>query len=159
MITIFLTAAYEPHRFEYDDEHMGEYTHTHLPPTPTPTHRYHARRRRRRYAPVRNMVINYPFYFHFYFYIYFKTFSLFLGNVICLETVLQLFTNHCRFIQNCCAKLATERKLRGVSTYLPILEALCSKRVWNTRSATMISSPRPRPSGGQEYIPMSLFDS
>src|SRR6266436_4357019 len=107
---------------------------------------------------VRNMVISYPFYFHFYFYIYFKTFSLFLGNVICLETVLQLFMNHC-FIQNCYAKLATERKLRGVSTYLPILEALCSKRVWNTRSATTISSLRPRPSGGQEYIPMSLFDS
>ena len=107
---------------------------------------------------VRNMVINYPFYFHFYFYIYSKTFSLFLGNVICLETVLQLFTNHC-FIQNCYAKLATERKLRRVSTYLPIPEALCLKHVWNTRSATTNSSPRPRPSGGQEYIPMSLFDS
>ena len=107
---------------------------------------------------VRNMVINYPFYFHFYFYIYSKTFSLFLGNVICLETVLQLFTNHF-FIQSCYAKLATERKLRRVSTYLPIPEALCSKHVWNTRSATTISSPRPRPSGGQEYIPMSLFDS
>jgi len=87
-----------------------------------------------------------------------KTFSLFLGNVICLETVLQLFTNHC-FIQNCYVKLATERKLRGVSTYLPIPEALCSKHVWNTRSATTNSSPRPRLSGGQEYIPMSLFDS
>ena len=38
---------------------------------------------------VRNMVTNYPFYFHSYFYIY----SLFLGNNICLEMVLQLFTN------------------------------------------------------------------
>ena len=92
------------------------------------------------------------------FYIYSKTFSLFLGNMICLETVLQLFTNHC-FIQNCYAKLATERKLRGVSTYLPIPEALCSKHVWITHSATTISSPRLRPLGGQKYIPMSLFDS
>ena len=108
---------------------------------------------------VMNMVIKLPFLLSSYFYIYFKTFSLFLGNVICLETVLQLFTNHCCFIQNCCAKLATERKLRGVSTYLPVPEALCSKRVWNTRSATTISIPRPRPAGGQEYIPMSLFDS
>src|SRR5258705_6813621 len=52
-----------------------------------------------------------------------------------------------------------ERKFRGVSTYLPDPEALCSKRVRNTRSATTISSPRPRPSGGQKYIPMSPLDS
>ena len=54
---------------------------------------------------------------------------------------------------------ATERKLCGVSTYLPIPEALCSKHVWNTRSATTISSPRPRPLGGQKYIPMSPLNS
>jgi hypothetical protein len=28
-------------------------------------------------GPVRNMVINYPFYFHFYFYIYLKHFHYF----------------------------------------------------------------------------------
>ena len=42
-------------------------------------------------------------------------------------------------------KLATEQKLHGVSTYLPNLEALCLKHVWNTLSATKISSPRLRP--------------
>jgi hypothetical protein len=104
------------------------------------------------------MVINYPFLLSFLFLHLFKTFSLFLGNELCLETVLQLFTNLC-IIQNCYVKLATERKLRGVSTYLPIPEVLCSKHVWNTHLATTISSPRPRPSGGQKYIPMSPFDS
>jgi hypothetical protein len=33
------------------------------------------------------------------------------------------------------------------------------KHIWNTRSATTISSPRPRPLGGQKYIPVSLVDS
>jgi hypothetical protein len=51
-------------------------------------------------------------------------------------------------------KLATNQKLCGVSTYLPIPEVLCLECIWNTRSATMISSPRLRPSGGQKYIPM-----
>jgi hypothetical protein len=53
------------------------------------------------------------------------------------------------------AKLATNQKLRGVSTYLPIPEVLCLECIWNTHSATTISSPRLRPSGGQKYIPMS----
>jgi hypothetical protein len=53
-------------------------------------------------------------------------------------------------------KLATDH---GVSTYLPILEALCLEHVWNTRSATTISSPRPRPLGGHKYISMSPLDS
>jgi hypothetical protein len=52
-------------------------------------------------------------------------------------------------------KLATNQKLRRVSTYLPVLEALCLEHVWNTCLATMISSPRLRPSGGQKYISMS----
>jgi hypothetical protein len=30
--------AYEPHRFNYDDEQMGEYIHTHPSPFSTPTH-------------------------------------------------------------------------------------------------------------------------
>jgi hypothetical protein len=47
------------------------------------------------------------------------------------------------------AKLATNRKLCGVSTYLPIPEALCLECVWNTHSTTMISSPRLRPLGGK----------
>ena len=57
------------------------------------------------------------------------------------------------------AKLATKQKLRGVSTYLPNSEVLCLERVWNTRLAIMISSPRPRPLGGQKYIPMSPLNS
>jgi len=52
-------------------------------------------------------------------------------------------------------KLATKWKLHRVSTYLPDLEALCLERVWNTCSATIIPSPRPRPLGGQKYIPIS----
>ena len=56
-------------------------------------------------------------------------------------------------------KLATNQKLHVVSTYLPNLEALCLECIWNTHSATMISSPRPRPSGGQKYISMSPLDS
>ena len=57
------------------------------------------------------------------------------------------------------AKLATERKLRGVSTYLPNSEVLCLERVWNTCWATTISSLRPRPLGGQKYIPTSPLNS
>jgi hypothetical protein len=57
------------------------------------------------------------------------------------------------------AKLATEWKLRRVSTYLPNLEVLCLERVKKTNLATTISSQRPRPSGGQKYIPMSQEDS
>ena len=57
------------------------------------------------------------------------------------------------------AKLATKRKLRGVSTYLPNTEALCLEHVWNTCSATTISSLRLRPLGGQKYIPMSPLNS
>jgi len=56
-------------------------------------------------------------------------------------------------------KLATERKLRGVSTYLSDLEVLCLEHIWNTHSATMIPSLRPRPLGGQKYIPMSHLES
>ena len=47
------------------------------------------------------------------------------------------------------AKLATNWKLRRVLTYLPNPEALCLEHIWNTCSATMISSPRLRPSGDQ----------
>ena len=57
------------------------------------------------------------------------------------------------------AKLATKQKLCRVSTYLPNLEALCLEHIWNICSATMISIPRPRPSGGQKYIPISPLDS
>ena len=56
-------------------------------------------------------------------------------------------------------KFATEWKLHGVSTYLSDPEALCLECVWNTRSATTIPIPRPRPSGGQKYIPMSHLKS
>ena len=45
---------------------------------------------------VRNMVINYPNYFSLsllHFILLLKTFSLFLGNRLCPETVLELFTN------------------------------------------------------------------
>jgi hypothetical protein len=56
-------------------------------------------------------------------------------------------------------KLATERKLCGVSTYLLNPEVLCLECIWNTHSATTISSPRPRPLGGQKYIPMSPLNS
>jgi hypothetical protein len=45
---------------------------------------------------VRNTVINYPDYLSLlllHFILLLKTFSLFLGNRICLEMVLQLFTN------------------------------------------------------------------
>ena len=63
-------------------------------------------------------------------------------------------TDYLRIVQ---AKLATEWKLCGVSTYLPDLEALCLEHIWNTRSATMIPSLRLRPSGGQKYIPMTFL--
>jgi hypothetical protein len=53
------------------------------------------------------------------------------------------------------AKLATSRSFVGVSTYHPNLEVLCLERVWNTRSATKISSLRP--SGGQKYICLKVF--
>ena len=56
-------------------------------------------------------------------------------------------------------KLATERKLWGVSTYLPNLEPLFSEHVWNTHSTTMTFNPRLRPLGGQKYIPMSPLNS
>jgi hypothetical protein len=56
-------------------------------------------------------------------------------------------------------KLATKWKLYRVSTYLPNPEVLCLERVWNTCLATTISSPKPRPSGGQKYIPMSPLNS
>ena len=55
-------------------------------------------------------------------------------------------------------KLATNRKLRGVLTYLPNLEVLCLEHIWNTRSVTTISSLRLRPSGDQKYIPMNPLD-
>ena len=48
------------------------------------------------WTSVRNMVINYPNYlftFTLIFYSIIKNISLFLGYRICLETVLQLFTN------------------------------------------------------------------
>jgi hypothetical protein len=57
------------------------------------------------------------------------------------------------------AKLATNQKLHGVSTYLPILKALCLEHIWKTCSATTISNRRLRPSGGQKYIPMSPLNS
>jgi hypothetical protein len=57
------------------------------------------------------------------------------------------------------AKLATEWKLHGVSTYLLNPEALCLEHVWNTCSATTLSSLRLMPSGGQKYIPMSPLNS
>jgi hypothetical protein len=57
------------------------------------------------------------------------------------------------------AELATKWELHRVSTYLPNLEALCLECVWNTHSATMISSSRLRPLGGQKYIPMSPLNS
>ena len=57
------------------------------------------------------------------------------------------------------AKLATKWKLRGVSTYLPILEVLCLECVQSTHSATTISSPRLRPSEGQKCIPISPLNS
>jgi hypothetical protein len=38
------------------------------------------------------------------------------------------------------AKLATEQKLHGVSTYLPNPLALCLERVWNTHSATTLNN-------------------
>jgi hypothetical protein len=57
------------------------------------------------------------------------------------------------------AKFATKQKLCRVSTYVPNLEVLCLEHIWNTCSATMISSLRPRPSGGQKYISMSPLDS
>jgi hypothetical protein len=53
----------------------------------------------------------------------------------------------------------TATLLHGVSAYLPNLEALCLECVWNTCSATTISSLRPRPLSGQKYIPMSPLDS
>jgi hypothetical protein len=57
------------------------------------------------------------------------------------------------------AKLATKWKLCRVSTYLPNPEALCLECIWNTHSATTISSSRLRPLCGQKYIPMSSLDS
>ena len=56
------------------------------------------------------------------------------------------------------AKLATNQKLCGVSTYLPNPEALCLEHIWNTRSATAISSLRLRPLGDQKYILMNPLD-
>ena len=55
-------------------------------------------------------------------------------------------------------KLATNRKLHRVSTYLPNPELLCLEHIQNTHSATMISSLRLRPLGDQKYIPMSPLD-
>jgi hypothetical protein len=57
------------------------------------------------------------------------------------------------------AKLATNQKLCIASTYLPIPEALCLEHIWNTCSATMISSLRPKPLHGQKHISMSPLDS
>jgi hypothetical protein len=105
------------------------------------------------------MVINYPDYLLLlllHFILLLKTFPSFLGIRICLEMVLQLFTNYLGIV---CVKLATERKLHRVSTYLPNLEALCLECVWNTCLATTNSSPRLRPPGGQKYIPLSPLDS
>src|SRR5882672_6240986 len=106
---------------------------------------------------VRNMVINYPFHFPFLLLHLLKHFHYFLGNEICLER----YFSHLQsmYYLEFHAKLATERKLRGVSTRLPIPEALCWKHVWNIRSATTISTPRPRPSGYQKYILMSPLNS
>jgi hypothetical protein len=66
------------------------------------------------------------------------------------------FTSYLRIVY---AKLATKWKLRGVSTYLPNLEALCLEHIWNTHSATLISNLSPRPLSGQKYIHMSPLDS
>jgi hypothetical protein len=71
-------------------------------------------------------------------------------------SVIYEFTYHLGIVY---AKLATKQKLHGVPTYLPNLEALCLEHVWNTRSATTTSNPRPRPLGGRKYIPMSREDS
>ena len=108
-------------------------------------------------AYVRNMVINYLFHFPFLLIHLLKHFNYFLDNEICLER----YFSHLQsmYYLEFHAKLATERKLRGVSTYLPVPEALCSKHVWNTRSATTISSLRLRPSGGQKCIPISPLNS
>jgi hypothetical protein len=71
-------------------------------------------------------------------------------------SVIYDFTYYLRIVY---VKLATEWKLHGVSTYLPNLEALCSEHIWNTCLAATTSNPRPRPLGGQKYIPMSPLNS
>ena len=73
--------------------------------------------------------------FHFlllHFILLLKTFPLFLGNRICLKTVLQLFMNLHIILGIVYVKLATNRKLCRVSTYLPNPEVLCLECVWNT---------------------------
>jgi hypothetical protein len=61
--------------------------------------------------------------------------------------VLQLFMIFTYYLGIVYTKLATKQKLCRVSTYLPNLEALCLKCIWNTHSATMTSNLRPRPLG------------
>jgi hypothetical protein len=51
-----------------------------------------------------------------------------------------------RFVGNTRSSPPNESFAEFQHTFL-FRKALCWKHVWNTRSATMISSPRPRPSG------------
>jgi len=52
--------------------------------------------------------------------------------LICWEIVLRIPMILYIYLRIICMKLATEWKLHGVSTYLPNLEALCSKHIQNT---------------------------
>ena len=108
---------------------------------------------------VRNMVINYPNYLLpslLYFILLLKTFSLFLGNKIWYLSYLWIYI----LFKNCSreAYWQSEGFAEFQLTFL-FWKALCLEHVWNTCLATTISSLRPKPLGGQTYIPMSPLNS